>query len=353
MNIYIPYEENIFLDEKKLFVLVRPFFKNGNWSNDNDNFKNWGLKSSNIRIVRNPELADLILIPMFINYYKNNNRMSLLNDYNNLCKKYSIKAFGYVSGDFGTKFNEFSNIIYFRMSGFKSLLSAKNQGFPASLSDQLMIIYNKDNIKINKKSEIPIIGFCGHATNHPITFLHQTYIFLIENIKRFFKNPFDNNYEVFFQSAYQRHKILKQIEEENGLKTNFIYRKQYRAGAKDKKKRNKTTLEYYDNILISDYILCLRGTGNFSIRLYETLMMGKIPVLINTDCLLPFNKIIDWKQHVIWIEWSNVEDIPNIIKLFHQKITNENFQKLQKNNRKLWLEILQPAWTIKNLKNLE
>jgi hypothetical protein len=82
-------------------------------------------------------------------------------------------------------------------------------------------------------------------------------------------------------------------------------------------------------------------------------MMGKIPVLINTDCILPFNKIIDWKQHVIWIEWSDVEDIPNIIKLFHQKITNENFQKLQKNNRKLWLEILQPAWTIKNLKNLE
>ena len=35
--------------------------------------------------------------------------------------------------------------------------------------------------------------------------------------------------------------------------------------------RNESTLEYYNNIRESDYVLCLRGGGNYSRRLYETL----------------------------------------------------------------------------------
>ena len=99
----------------------------------------------------------------------------------------------------------------------------------------------------------------------------------------------------------------------------------------------------------SNYVLCLRGTGNFSIRFYEALMMGKIPIFINTDCILPFSKIINWKDHVIWVEWLNVDNIANIILDFHEQISNSDFQDLQLRNRNLWLDKLNPSWTLRNL----
>ena len=65
------------------------------------------------------------------------------------------------------------------------------------------------------------------------------------------------------------------------------------GGAKNSEDMKVTTLEYYENIKNSDYVLVFKRTGNFSIRLYETLMMGRIPIFINTDCLLPFNNHIN------------------------------------------------------------
>ena len=79
---------------------------------------------------------------------------------------------------------------------------------------------------------------------------------------------------------------MKYLEQENMIITNFIYRKKYRAGAKSQKDLQSTTLEYYENLLDSDYILCIRGAGNFSIRLYETLMVGRIPIFVNTRLYL-------------------------------------------------------------------
>ena len=78
-------------------------------------------------------------------------------------------------------------------------------------------------------------------------------------------------------------------------------------------------------------------------------MMGRIPIFINTDCLLPFNNYIDWKDHVVWVEWENRHLILDIIKDFHEKISEQQFKKMQMTNRKLWLEILQPKWILANL----
>ena len=114
---------------------------------------------------------------------------------------------------------------------------------------------------------------------------------VLENGKRFTKNPFNTVYEPLFASAYERAKLLSYFVKSDKVKTNFIYRENYRGGAITTEQRTKTTLEYYNNILESDYVLCVRGAGNFSVRLYETLMMGKIPVFVNTDCLLPLSLI--------------------------------------------------------------
>ena len=68
------------------------------------------------------------------------------------------------------------------------------------------------------------------------------------------------------------------------IPTNFIIRKGFWASGVDRQIARK---EYFDNISQNIFNFCYRGAGNFSYRFYETLMMGKIPVLVDTDCVFP------------------------------------------------------------------
>lgn len=324
MKIHIPHTDFVVNNKKTLFVLTRPFFIDGKWSD----------------AICTIEEADVVLLPFSINYYFDNKKGNLLKIISDLCWRNQIKAYGYVSGDFGQAYMEFSNIIYFRMGGFKKQLSANNKGFPVSLSDHFQRLYKIENPIPKAKSQLPIVGFCGHATLGQLKRAKELVKFGLENTKRFFKNPFRKDWEPFFASAYERAKLLMYLENSPLIATNFIYRKNYRAGAQTNIEREKTTLEYYDNIASSDYVVCVRGAGNFSVRLYETLMMGKIPVFINTDCLLPFEDEINWKSHCVWIEWKDRKHIVDEIIKFHQSISNQEFIDLQISNRKLWKETL-------------
>ena len=346
MNIFIPEEKEVILDKKSLFVILRPFFIEGKLKN-NDHYYNWDLKDVNI--VTDLKISNLLCIPMPINYYYENKMFYLINRYNEYCQKFNIKGYGIISGDFCREYPEFDKIIYFRMGGFRSVLSNNNQGFPASLSDQLERLFGTKKIIPRKKLVVPKVGFCGHATASKSTYIKQTTKYMLENIDRFFSYPLRKDYEKFFQSGFKRYQILKQIEKDSRIKTDFIFRDQYRAGAKTLSERKITTIDHYNNISNSDYTICIRGTGNFSIRFYETLMMGRIPVLIDTDCILPFVNIINWNDHVVWVDLENINNISQIILDFHSNLSDNDFRELQLKNRKLWLEKLNPSYTLKNL----
>lgn len=320
-----------------LFILTRPFFKETNWGDVNEG---QSTLNSNFYRVEDISKAQIVLIPFPINWYYRNKKEFLLKEVNVLCQEYNIKAYAYVSGDFGIAYPEFSNITYFRMGGFQSQLSPYNKGFPVALSDHFQSIHQLDTIQPIAKRELAVVGFCGHATISTVKRIKELIKCLKENGRRFLQNPFRKDWEPLFASAFERAQLLRYFEESTLIKTNFIYRNRYRAGAQTDLEREKTTLEYYNNIATSDYVLCVRGAGNFSVRFYETLMMGKIPVFVNTDCLLPFEDQIDWKQHVVWVEWKDRKNVAAIVSDFHRNLTNEDFIQLQLDNRELWKERL-------------
>lgn len=335
MNIHIPNINFKKTNKKSVFILTRPFLCDNKWDNDFELKSNWNV-SSEFTYVNSIKNADVYLVPKPINSYAK----SELNKINEDCKNHGIKAYGYIAGDFGEDFGYFENIIFFRMSGFKSQLSKNNKGFPVSLSDHFQRIYQKEEIDTRQKENLPVIGFCGHTDLSFLKRIKEDVKFLRENFNRFIKKPFRKDYEPLFPSAFERAKLLQYFEQSNKVKTNFIYRKHYRGGAVNEEQREKTTLEYYDNIATSDYVLCVRGAGNFSVRFYETLLMGRIPIFVNTDCLLPFEDKVNWKEHVVWVEWKDRHNIAEIVANFHNKLTDKQFEDLQKSNRKLWMESL-------------
>ncbi len=335
MNIYIPDIDLQNADKKSLFILTRPFSADSGWTNMSSERQIWNI-SENYSYTNDISKADVYFIPKPINTYSK----AELKHIDLLCENHDIKGYGYISGDFGEDFGTYKHIFLFRMGGFKSQLSEKNKGFPVLLSDHFERIYKKEDIDIRKKDELPVVGFCGHANTNLSTQIREYLRAIKENVKRFLKSPIRKDYEPLFSSAYCRIKILKRFEISPFVMTNFIYRDHYRAGAQTDSERLKTTLEYYDNIKNSDYVVCVRGAGNFSVRLYETLMMGRIPVFVNTNCLLPFEDVINWNNHVVWVEWDDRKVISDIVSKFHANITGEQFKMMQLNNRKLWKETL-------------
>jgi Exostosin family len=107
--------------------------------------------------------------------------------------------------------------------------------------------------------------------------------------------------------------------------------------------------EYLDNLLGSAYALCVRGRGNYSLRFYEALCCARIPVFINTDCVLPLEDRIPWKEYCVWIEESDISHIDDILADFHARISNTRFSELQLACRKLWLDYLSPEGFMRHL----
>ena len=69
--------------------------------------------------------------------------------------------------------------------------------------------------------------------------------------------------------------------------------------------------EFISNIEASHFTLCDRGAGNFSIRFYQVLACGRIPALVDTGMMLPFENEIPWKSLVVW--GKNAKDLANNI----------------------------------------
>lgn len=97
-----------------------------------------------------------------------------------------------------------------------------------------------------------------------------------------------------------------------------------------------------------DYGLCVRGCGNFSSRLYETLSCGRLPVFVDTDCVLPFDDLIDWREHC-WVDIGDVDSLGSIVARFHDGLTDDDFRALQHAARTRWEQWLSPEGVFTNV----
>ena len=104
----------------------------------------------------------------------------------------------------------------------------------------------------------------------------------------------------------------------------------------------KARREYVENIAESDYVLCARGIGNFSYRLYETLSMGRIPIFIDTDCVLPLDFDIDWRDYCVWVDTGDVDRIGDRVLEFHESLSDAEFEERQRAARRVWETHISP-----------
>ena len=229
----------------------------------------------------------------------------------------------------------FKDAFIFRTADFQSKRKTRNFAYPAFCED-LVKYYLNNKLIIRQKSKIPRIGFCGLIKQNTLkTRIKATIYFLYRLYQRkpIIYTP--------ILGHVLRSKIIEIISKSPLVEDNFIIRDQMVfLGKNDFDNMYKSRVEFVNNIVTSDYVLCCRGAANTSVRLFETLCCGRIPIFVNTDCVLPYDFAIDWKKYCVWVEEKELPYIADKVAEFHDKLSPQEFIDLQYECRKLWKEWL-------------
>jgi hypothetical protein len=204
--------------------------------------------------------------------------------------------------DFGGDYNIPDDIVLFRTSFYASQRKSNEFAFPVFVPD---INQHSKGFSNNVS-----VGFCGDS-NRPIR-KEALNILKKSNIKV-------NHDEIFsfFQNPYE-----------------------------DKKTGRD---RFFKNLQENIFILTPRGCGNFSYRFYETMCFGRIPVFVNTDCVLPFENLIDYKNEIVFVEENELEKIPEKIMEYCDKY---DLVERQQRCRDIWLKYLSSSSFAKHIETL-
>jgi hypothetical protein len=164
----------------------------------------------------------------------------------------------------------------------------------------------------------------------------------------FFTEKFNLNRSFGFCGGITHHlrqDILSVIYNSKEIKSDLVIRQGFWAPELSK---DDARIQFLDNMINNTFIICIRGAGNFSYRLYESMMMGRIPIIIDSDQILPFEKVIDYKCFSFRIDFKESNNIINILKDISNKLSDNDIINMQKNSRNIWKEYMSPEGWIKN-----
>lgn len=246
----------------------------------------------------------------------------------------------------------FENVLLFSTALERPARSRAEFALPG-WSEDLLLKYRGRSVELRRKQSRPTVGFCGFAPPLRMPFSRLK----IKETTRWILNRTGT---IRFTSAvsgpYVRVQALRILERSQLVDTNFLIRGykstpkggRWKHAISDVDVERNRQLEFLNNMLQSDYVLCTRGFGNFSYRLYETLACGRIPLFIDTDCVLPFDFEIDWKKFCIWLDEADLPSIAERVSDFHHSLSPDDFVDLQIACRRLWEDWLSPEGFFSN-----
>ncbi len=305
-------------------------------------------------IVDSIEDCDLGIIPMNIQLLILRKKQKEVKGFIEKCKQQAKNVLVFSGGDFGHTINT-RGVYTIRLGGFHSKLNKCTFIMPPFIDDPYSVLDGKfDTLS---KSRKPEIGFVGHANGSNAKMVKEYLSYVKGILNRLLRKDVSDS-QSFYPSSLKRYTYLNGLLNKKDIEADFVFRDQYRAGIKTEQDKAITTREFYQNMNDNLYTFCSRGTGNFSVRFYETLAMGRIPVLIDTDCRLPFPEQIDWNNHCVIIPEKEVGSIEQLLIDFHSKKSEDDLIKIQEENRMIWQKyftkstyFIELADELKNIKN--
>ena len=180
---------------------------------------------------------------------------SVLTSYSSLDKK----ALVFLLSDENDPFDIPSTVLLFRTGMYRSRRHPNEHLLPYVWVNQELARPEIPFIPCPHPSRKPLIGFCGLL--HPC-----------------------------------RMNQITRVKSSPRVTSKIIMNTQYWGGAPG---HPDVIRPYLQNIMDTQFTLCGRGTGNFSARFYHTLALGRIPIVVDTDMVFPWEHLIPWDDIIV------------------------------------------------------
>ncbi|MBU0766743.1 exostosin family protein [Patescibacteria group bacterium] len=279
-----------------------------------------------VELVEDPDKADYILIPH--NFPLVKEKGEYLQHMTDLSEDHGKRVIVFWHGDSNSEV-PIPNAIVFRTSQY---------GYQMRNNEIMMPPYTPDLLKdrslqFRHKAEVPVVGFCGWAkyknTKNRFATIARN---LLVDFKRFITFKF--HLAVHKKGISLRMKALKLCESSSRVAANFILRESYSGSSHtiriDPKEGRQ---QYIENMVNSDFPLAIKGDGNYSYRFYEALSLGRVPVLLDTDCMLPLADKINYSEFVCIVDHKDIRKLDQKICEFYDSLNEEAFVSMQKKAR--------------------
>lgn len=294
-----------------------------------------------VELVETPEEADYILLPH--NYPSLKGKGAYIAEQAALADRVGKKLIIFWHGDSADQV-PFPNAIVIRTNQYRHTLRNNEIMMPAYGEDLL-----EGELAIRAKgSGKPVIGFCGWAgyknlQNRIATMLKNSFIELQQMLGH-------RHLGSRIKGITFRMKALSHLQHSSEIEPNFIIRNSYSGHSSTiKMDPEQARKEYIDNLINSDYALVVKGDGNYSYRFYEALSLGRIPVLLDTDCVLPLEDVIDYSEFVIRIPYWDVYHIDHYVSEHFKEVTPKKFESMQTKAREAYEKYLRVDRYLKHI----
>lgn len=135
-----------------------------------------------------------------------------------------------------------------------------------------------------------------------------------------------------------RRRAIAGLSPSTRVESSIVVRDRF-FGHYDAADRRAMRSEYGAHLADSDYVLCVRGYGNYSIRLFETLAMGRVPVVLESELVLPCADVVDWDAIAVRVPLADIDRIDAAVAAAHAD-GPEAFEGRQRAARQAWLRWL-------------
>lgn len=223
----------------------------------------------------------------------------------------------------------------------------RNEFSIPTFSQDFLALHRGGVLTARKKGRIPSVGFCGYAPplgcRPSVRSLRETLRYAAYRLKAL------NRHRSWIAHA-PRVQALRALRRTPDVEARFVVRDQFafnrwgvlQPGGTEASSRHQRA-EFLANLESTDYALCVRGLANCSIRFYEAISLGRLPLFVNTRCVLPYDWMIDWKEACVWVEEAELAGIGGILRHHHDRISVEAFIAQQHRVRALFERWISPA----------
>lgn len=282
-------------------------------------------------------LADLFVLTYDLSFYYQAQKLDEVRSLIEKAKNAGKPVWVFTGGDQGITYAD-TYVSLLRMGGMASRNPGNQYVMPPFIPDPVCDLPD-GTWQPAPYDPKPVLGFCGHADSS----VSRQIVDAWRAVKTRFsmaagKHPFDA--QGLHSPPVMRAGVLKRLERENNLTTVFIKHKKYKGGVRKGEEELAARLSYLLNIFQTAYTVCMRGAGNYSVRFYDALALGRIPLLVDTDCMLPLLGLINWQKHCFIHPFHRRRTLADDLLTFHHRFTGDSFIQWQAENRSLWKNYL-------------